>query len=104
MPMNTAMPAVATAMANADWMPFTYAVSTAESWAAVKAPLNSVEPMASTLAGLRVGSIDGRVLMTSFSKMEFPADTMREPPKDWKTRCFTYVISESEIGGWLEQL
>ena len=82
MAMNIAMPAVATEIANDDWMPFTYAVSTAESWAALKAPLNSVEPTASTIAGLRVGSIDVRVLLTSFSKMEFPADTMREPPKD----------------------
>ena len=104
MPMNIAMPPVATAMANADWIPFTYAASTAESWAAVKAPFNSVEPIASTLAGLRVGSIDGRVLLTSFSKIEFPADTMREPPKDWKTKGHTFVISESEMGAWLEQL
>ena len=104
MAINIAMPAVATAMANADWMPFTYAVSTAESWAAVKAPFNWVEPTASTVPGLRVGSINGSVLLTSFSKMEFPADTMREPPKDWKTTYCTYVISESEMGGWLEQL
>ena len=64
--MKNAIPLVATAMANDDWIPFTYAVSTDESWAAVKAPLNSVGPTASTIAGLRVGSIDGRVLLTSF--------------------------------------
>lgn len=83
--MRNATPATGIARMNPEWMPSMYADRTPGISAAGKAVLISVAPMAATRPGLRLGLVRGRARINLFWKMDWPPDTMSDPPRDWKT-------------------
>jgi hypothetical protein len=49
--------------------------------------------------GANAGTVMMRLLRSSFWKMDCAAETMRAPPRDWKT-VRAVIISEENKGGW----
>lgn len=57
-----------------------------------KTSRSSVAPVATTMAGLRFGAVEGRRAMRRLVKAVWPADTKKAPPIVWKT--------VGDVSGW----